>query len=44
MAKPFVNSGGPDQMLHYVAFLHSLPHTLFGVPRLNWVKIILRFS
>ena len=39
MAKPFVNSVDPDQMLHSVAFdlgLHCQPITLLGVSRLPW--------
>ena len=41
MAKPFANSGDPDQMPHSAASdlgLHSLPITLLGVSRLQWVK------
>ena len=41
MAKVFANSGDPDHMPHSVASdlgLHSLPVTLLGVSRLQWVK------
>ena len=41
-AKPFANSGEPDQMLHSAASdlgLHCLLITLLGVSRLQWVKM-----
>ena len=44
MAKLFVNSGDPDQMLHSAASdqgLHCLSITLLGVFRLKWVKAII---
>ena len=43
MAKPFANSGDPDQTPRSVASdldLHCLPVTLLGVSRLQWVKSI----
>ena len=43
MAKPFANSGDPDQIPHSVTFvlgLHCLPITLSGVSRLQWVMVI----
>ena len=42
MAKLFANSGDPDQMPRFAASdlgLHSLPITLLGVSRLQWVKL-----
>ena len=49
MAKPFSNSGEPDQTLHSVASdlgPHCLPITLLGVSRLQWVTflILVQFS
>ena len=41
MARLFANSGDPDQTPHSVASdldLHSLPVTLLGVSRLQWVN------
>ena len=41
MAKLFVNSGDPDQMLRFAASdlgLHCLSFTLLRVSRLQWVK------
>ena len=41
MAKPFANSGDPDQTSCSVASdlgLHCLQVTLLGVSRLQWVK------
>ena len=41
MAKPFANSGDPDQMPHSAASdlgLHCLPITLLGVSSLQWIK------
>ena len=41
LAKPFVNSGDPDQMQHSAASdvcLHCLPITLLGISRLQWVN------
>ena len=42
MVEKFANSGDPDQTLHSVASdlgLYSLPITLLGVSRLQWVVI-----
>ena len=42
MAKPFANSGDPDQTLRSAASdlgLQCLPITLLRVSRLQWVKI-----
>ena len=44
MAEVFANREDPDQTPHFVASdldLHCLPVTLLGVPRLQWVKVIL---
>ena len=41
MAKPFPNSGDPDQMLQNAASdlgLHCLPVTFLGVSSLKWVN------
>ena len=41
----WLNSGDPDQTLHYAASdlgLHCLPITLLGVSRLQWVKEYIR--
>ena len=41
MVELLANSGGPDQMPHFVASdlcLHCLPIMLLGVSRLKWVK------
>ena len=41
MAKPFANSGDPDQTPHSAASdlgQHCLQITLLGVSRLQWVK------
>ena len=43
MVELFANTGGPDQMLHFVVSdldLHCLPFTLLGVFRLQWVKYL----
>ena len=38
MAKPFVNSGDPDQWPRYDLGLHCLPVTPLGISRLQWVN------
>ena len=41
MAKPFANSGAPDQMQHSAASdlgMHCLPVTILGVSRLQWAN------
>ena len=41
MAKPFANSGGPDQTPRSAAsnlFLHCLPINHLGVPDYNWLN------
>ena len=44
MVELFASSGDTDQMPHSAVSdlgLHCLPITLFGVSRLQWVKILL---
>ena len=46
MAKPFANSGDPDQTPHSATSnlgLHCLPVTLLGVSRLQWVNLYLTY-